>query len=148
MKKIMTGILMLAYLLGCQAGGNEETQEMNEPMQMANNNKLNQAVSEQADRSLRNKNNLTDVQVVNDDKQLLIAAQIPHNERLHMKRIEKDLTKQAEEKFPKYQVTLSLDKKIHLEVMKLKKKMAEGTIDRKKLSKELDRLIKLSKEKT
>ncbi|GGC94621.1 hypothetical protein GCM10007216_26650 [Thalassobacillus devorans] len=148
MKKLLTGILVFAFLMGCQDGNNEETQDLNEPMQMANNNKLNQAVSEQADRSLRNKNNLTDVQVVNDDKQLLIAAQIPHNERFHMKKIEKDLTKQAEEKFPDYQVTLSLDKKIHLEVMQLKKQIAEGSIDQKKLSNELDRLIKLSKEKT
>ncbi len=148
LNKLLTCLLMLVFVMGCQAGGNEETKDLNQPLKISNENGLDQSVSEQAERSLRRKNNLTDVQAVNDDKQLLIAAQVPHNERFHLKKIEKELTSQAEKKFPDYKVTLSLDKKIHLEVMRLKRLMAEGKIDKKKLSKELDGLIKLSQEKT
>ncbi|WP_028784508.1 YhcN/YlaJ family sporulation lipoprotein [Thalassobacillus devorans] len=148
MKKLLAVLLITTFITGCQAGGNGQGKNIEKPMQMSNKAALNQHISEQADQALRNENNLTDVQAVNDDKQLLIAAQVPHNERFQMKKIEKKLTNQAKEQFSDYTITLSLDKKIHLEVMKLKKRIAEGKVDKKKLSMEIDSLIKLSKEKT
>ncbi|MFG6113580.1 YhcN/YlaJ family sporulation lipoprotein [Halobacillus sp. MO56] len=149
MKNILAVLLITIFITGCQAGGNGGQGENNElPLQISNKAELNQQISDQADQALRNENNLTDVQAVNDEKKLLIAAQVPHNERFQLKKIEKELTRQAEEQFSDYNVTISLDKKIHLEVMKLKKRLAEGKVDKKKLSNEIERLIKLSKEKT
>ncbi|SDZ94380.1 hypothetical protein SAMN05421743_10243 [Thalassobacillus cyri] len=149
MKNILAVLLITTFITGCQAGGNSgQGENTTQPLQISNKAELNQQISDQADQALQNENNLTDVQAVNDEKQLLIAAQVPHNERFQLKKIEKELTKQAEEQFSDYDVTLSLDKKIHLEVMKLKKRLAEGKVDKKKLSKEIENLIKLSKEKT
>ncbi|MFC7060296.1 YhcN/YlaJ family sporulation lipoprotein [Halobacillus seohaensis] len=150
MKKLLTLMITLfALAAGCQSDNETKKTDSSQPIQQLSNGELNdQNVSKQAEEVLQKKNHLQDLQAINDDKKLLIAAQVPHNERFQMKKIEKRLTEQAEKQFSGHNVTLSLDKKIHLEVEKLKQQLANGKINEKKLTTEINRIIKLSKEKT
>ncbi|MFC7060303.1 hypothetical protein [Halobacillus seohaensis] len=150
MKKLLILMITLFMLAaGCQSDNETKKTDSSQPIQQLSNGELNdQNVSKQAEEVLQKKNHLQDLQAINDDKKLLIAAQVPHNERFQMKKIEKKLTGQAEKQFSGHNVTLSLDKKIHLEVEKLKQQLANGKINKKKLTTEINRIIKLSKEKT
>lgn len=140
-------ILIVVFVTGCQM--ENETKEKTESSQTlplsSSDGALNQSPSNQAEKVMDRKNHLKDIKAVNDDKKLLIAAQIPHNDRFQIKDIEKDLKKQAKKQFPGHEITLSLDQKINLEVKDLKQRIGKREISKKKLSKEIDRIIKLSK---
>lgn len=142
-------ILIVVMATGCQLEDETKKTETSHPiLQLSTSGEIGQNASKHAEEVLKKQNNLMDVQAINDDKKLLIAAQLPHNDRFQMKKIEKKLTKQVEKHFPDREITLSLDKKIHLEIKDLKEQLAKGKLDNKKLKKEIDRIIKLSKEKT
>lgn len=142
-------ILIVVMATGCQLEDETKKTETSNPiLQLSTSGEIGQNASKHAEEVLKKQNNLMDVQAINDDKKLLIAAQLPHNDRFQMKKIEKKLTKQVEKHFPDREITLSLDKKIHLEIKDLKEQLAKGKLDNKKLKKEIDRIIKLSKEKT
>lgn len=148
MKRFLTVMLTVSVLAaGCQEG--KETKDKNESsetVQLSTNKQTaDQTPSNQAEKVLQKKNHLKDIQAVNDDKKILIAAQIPHNERFKIAKIEKKITKQAEKQFPGHEVTLSLDLKIRLEVKELKQQIKNKEVSRKEVTKEIDRLIKLSK---
>ncbi|WP_085505150.1 hypothetical protein [Thalassobacillus devorans] len=118
MRKILTVLITIGVLTsGCQSGnGAKEKTESSQLMPISNTYEtFSQLPSKQAEEILQKKNHLKDIKAVNDDKKLLIAAQIPHNGRFQIKDIEKDLKKQAKKQFPSHKVTLSLDQKINLE---------------------------------
>ncbi|MGP4063218.1 YhcN/YlaJ family sporulation lipoprotein [Halobacillus sp. H74] len=148
MKRFLTVMLAVSVLAsGCQE--EKETKDKNESSQTVqlstNKQTADQTPSKQAESVLQKKNHLKDIQAVNDDKKILIAAQPPHNERFKIAKIENKITKQAEKQFPGHEVTLSLDLKIRLEVKELKQQIKNKEVSRKEVTKEIDRLINLSK---
>ncbi|SEI14028.1 hypothetical protein SAMN05192559_11910 [Halobacillus karajensis] len=148
MKRFLTLMLTIVVLAaGCQAGNEaKKKDESSQTVQLSTNKQpADQKPSKQAEKVLQKKNHLKDIQAVNDDKKILIAAQIPHNERFKISKIEKKITKQAEKQFPDHEVTLSLDLKIRLEVKELKQQIKNKEVSKKEVIKEIDRLIKLSK---
>ncbi|MBM7552234.1 hypothetical protein [Thalassobacillus pellis] len=146
---LLSVVITGALLAGCQnQPGAEPGAGINDPIKVGTAEIVNQDIARNAEKQLKEENHLKDVQAVNDGKKLLIAAQVPHNERFSLKKIEKKMNRQAKKQFPDHEVTLSMDKKIHLEVMELKGKLSEGGIGKKKWKKEIERIIKLSKEKT
>ncbi|WP_101845409.1 hypothetical protein [Halobacillus sp. Marseille-P3879] len=148
MKKFLIVMLAVSILAaGCQEDKeSKDKKESSQTVQLSTNKQpADQNPSKQAEKVLQKKNHLKDIKAVNDDKKILIAAQIPHNERFKIAKIEKKLTKQAEKQFSGHEVTLSLDLKIHLEVKELKQRIKNKEVSRKEVTKEIDRLIKLSK---
>ncbi|WP_431801314.1 hypothetical protein [Halobacillus andaensis] len=148
MKRFLIVMLAVSILTaGCQEDKeSKDKKESSQTVQLSTNKQpANQNPSKQAEKVLQKKNHLKDIKAVNDDKKILIAAQIPHNERFKIAKIEKKLTRQAEKQFSGHEVTLSLDLKIHLEVKELKQQIKNKEVSKKEVTKEIDRLIKLSK---
>lgn len=85
---------------------------------------------------------------VSTDKKILIAVEINQMERFRLEDIEKRLKKRIEDQYPKHDVDLSTDKKIFLELEKLKTKMNENNLSKKKIKEELKRIKSLSEELT
>jgi len=149
-KYIINLILILIFVVGCngnQSKQNSEEQQMN-TQPLATNQKFDQNISDKVNKTLKEKQEVTDVISINSDKKLLVAVEIQHKERLRLKKIEKKLKKQLKEQYPEKEITLSLDKKIFLETKKLKQKVINDEVNRAKLEKELKKIIDLSKEKT
>lgn len=109
---------------------------------------INQSDSNHAKELLSKKDSVISVQAINTAKKLLITIEIPHHERLQLAKIRQDLHKEMKKEFPNLKVELSTDKKIIIELEELENKIKKNNISNKKLEKELDRIIKLSKEQT
>jgi hypothetical protein len=118
-------------------------------MKISKNHEVDQHISNQAKESMRKYAEITTAKAVNTDKKMLMSVEVEHNERLNLARIEEQLKKEMEEQFPNITVELSTDKKIVIELDKLEKELQkDNTYSPKKLEKELDKLISLSKEQT
>ncbi|WP_075981413.1 sporulation protein [Bacillus massilinigeriensis] len=90
-----------------------------------------------------------DVAVVKGKKDTLVVYKVKHLRRFHMKKIEKNVLKKLEKKYPKEKFTVSSDYKIFLEAVKLKEKIEEDPkFSDKQAEKELQDIIKLTEELT
>ncbi|WP_394583326.1 YhcN/YlaJ family sporulation lipoprotein [Cytobacillus firmus] len=91
---------------------------------------------------------LYDVAVVKSNGDTLVAYKVKHLQRFHMKKIEKDMTKMLEEKYPDENFIVSSDYKIFIEAVELQEKMKDPDFTDKKAKKKLDKIIKLKNEMT
>lgn len=145
---------MILVIAGCNTNDSvlEPAGTPNNEMDLrkiSTNDEMDQHISNQAKDSMRKYAEITNVKAVNTDKKMLMAVEVKHNERFNLADIKKQLQKEIEEQFSHIKVEFSTDKKIILELEKLEKKIQEDTISSpKKLEKELDKLISLSKEQT
>jgi hypothetical protein len=118
-------------------------------MKISKDNQLDQHISNQAKDSMGKYAEITRVKAVNTDRKMLMAVEVEHNERFQLADIEKQLKNEMKEQFPHITVEFSTDKKIILELDKLEKKIQEDdNYSPKKLKKDLDKVISLSKEQT
>ncbi|MFA1818750.1 hypothetical protein ACDX78_00885 [Virgibacillus oceani] len=116
-------------------------------MKISKNHELDQHISNQAKDSMRKYAEITTAKAVNTDRKMLMAIEVEHNERFNLAKIQEQLQKEVEEQFSHISVELSTDKKIIIELDKLEKEIQQdNTYSPKKLEKELDKLISLSKE--
>ncbi|MGM7722372.1 YhcN/YlaJ family sporulation lipoprotein [Metabacillus sp. Hm71] len=148
-RTIMTNILFVLIIVGSGCNGANIDNENNEQnIKNVTSESKNMSVSNQVKQLFMKQKEVSDVKVVNFDKDLFIAAEIKQMERFRIKEIENKLKKLAEDHFPNYHVTLSTDKKILLELNELEKQVNETNISKKKLEKELNRIKSLSEELT
>jgi LAS superfamily LD-carboxypeptidase LdcB len=89
---------------------------------------------------------LYDVAVVKGKKDILVAYKVKHLKRFKMKKIEKNINKMLEEKYPKENFTISSDYKIFLEAVRLKEKMKSKGFSDKKAERRLKQIIKMKNE--
>ncbi|WP_164217918.1 YhcN/YlaJ family sporulation lipoprotein [Virgibacillus sp. YIM 98842] len=145
---------MIAVIAGCNtddsvlepAGSPNNDIEL---MKISKDHQLDQHISNQAKDSMRKYAEVTAAKAVNTDKKMLMAVEVKHNERFNLANIKKQLKKEMEEQFPHITVEFSTDKKIILELDRLEKEIQKDiAYSPKKLEKELDKLISLSKEQT
>jgi hypothetical protein len=115
---------------------------------VSSQNTKNLNMTDQVEQLLNKQKQVSDVKVVNSDKELFIAAEIKHMDRFRIKEIEKKLKKLTEDNYPNHNVTLSTDMKIFLELDELEKKVNEKNMSKKKIEKELKRIKSLSEEQT
>ncbi|MBZ5751050.1 YhcN/YlaJ family sporulation lipoprotein [Metabacillus litoralis] len=115
---------------------------------VSSQNTKNLNMTDQVKQLLNKQKEVSDVKVVNSDKELFIAAEIKHMDRFRIKEIEKKLKKLTEDNYPNHNVTLSTDMKIFLELDELEKKVNEKNMSKKKIEKELKRIKSLSEEQT
>ena len=89
-----------------------------------------------------------DVVVVKNDKTILVAYKVKHLQRFHMKRIEKEVNKQLNEKYKDYDFVVSSDYKIFLELVRLNEMLKAKDVPEKKAIKKYNEIISLHKELT
>ncbi|KKI90616.1 hypothetical protein WQ54_20365 [Bacillus sp. SA1-12] len=148
-RTIITQILLVLIIVGSGCNGAAIDNEKNEQnIRKVTSESKNMSVSNQVIQLLMKQKEVSDVKVINSDKELFIAAQIKQMDRFRIKEIEKKLKKLAEDHFPNHHVTLSTDKKILLELSELEKQVNKTNISKKKLKKELNRIKSLSEELT
>ncbi len=91
---------------------------------------------------------LYDVVVVKNAKTILVAYKVKHLQRFHMKRIEKEVNKQLNEKYKDYDFVVSSDYKIFLELVRLNEMLKAKDVPEKKAIKKYNEIISLHKELT
>ena len=84
-----------------------------------------------------------DVVVVKKDKKILVAYKVKHLKRFHMKRIEKEVTEQLNEKFEGYDFIVSSDYKIFLELVRLNEMLKAKDVPEEKARKKYEEIISL-----
>ncbi|WP_068672545.1 hypothetical protein [Oceanobacillus sp. Castelsardo] len=160
MKKVYKFIFIIIssfILFACE--NNPQAENQNDNNQNDNNQKIevknisanrliDQTPSNEAKEILKNHNEVTGIKAANTATNLIIAVEIEHSRRLQLKEIKKELTEEVKKHFKNLHVELTVDKKIFLELDKLEKQIEANTIKPTKLGKEIDRITKLSKEKT
>ncbi|SET28251.1 Sporulation lipoprotein YhcN/YlaJ (Spore_YhcN_YlaJ) [Oceanobacillus limi] len=107
-----------------------------------------QQLANKAKDILKKKESVSGVNAVNTSKKLVIAVDVPQHERFKMAETRKKLRKEMKKKFSQVDVELSTDQKIILELEKLEEKLQKGSIKKKDLEKQVEDIIKLSKEQT
>jgi metal-sulfur cluster biosynthetic enzyme len=81
---------------------------------------------------------------VEDDKNILVAIDIKRMSRFKKEKIEKEITKQLEKKFPDKEVLVTADLKIKWEI----EKIIEQKMKADKLTESIEKIKSLSKEET
>ncbi|MFD1361533.1 YhcN/YlaJ family sporulation lipoprotein [Lentibacillus salinarum] len=150
--KALRTVLALGFiclLIGCTSNQNTTENKQNVNFNMVSTNSpIDQTASNQAKESLSQRNGVTAVTAVNTEKKLILAFEIEHHKRFRLADIQKDVQKKMDNEFPNLKVDVSADKKLVLDIEKLEEKISKNDISKKKLKKEVDRLIKLMKDKT
>lgn len=151
-KKIVNIVLFLIACIGLCSGctGNQN--------QSANNNDANivkvhtskpidQSVANQAKEKVIKEEEISDVKAVNTDKELLFAVKINQFDRFRIKEIEKEVKEDLEKTYPDYNILVSTDLKMYLELEQLEQKLQKDKIKKKTLKKDFDKIKSLMKEK-
>lgn len=89
-----------------------------------------------------------DVAVVKNGKEVLVAYKVKHLQRFRMKEIEKLVNERLKKKFPDEEFVVSSDYKIFLETVKLKERLEKKNYNEKKIRKQFNDIVKLTKELT
>ncbi|WP_156290507.1 hypothetical protein [Oceanobacillus salinisoli] len=150
-QKIILSLIICLILFGCGNESADENANNNQSIEVENisaNKLIDQEPSNKAKDILKKHDEVTGIKAANTSKDMIIAVQIEHNKRFQLQKIKKDLTKELKEHFKNFHVELTIDKKIYLELEKLEEKLDSKSITPSKLGKEIDRITKLSKEKT
>ncbi|MFC2947412.1 hypothetical protein [Virgibacillus sediminis] len=144
---ILCSILWFAH--GCTADDEQGSTKDSVDMTLISSKKaIDQSPSNQAKQKLSKHQEVTSVKAVNTSKHMLIGMEIEHMKRFRLAQFRKDRTKEMEKAFPNMKVEFSTDQKILLEMERIEQGLEEGKYSEKELGKELDKLIKLSKEQT
>lgn len=89
-----------------------------------------------------------DAAVIEGKNKILVAYKVRHMYRFKMKSIEKKLTKQLEQRYPKKNFIVSSDYKIFLETVRFKQSMDSGKMNNREAKKRFNSIINLTKELT
>ncbi|NHC40222.1 sporulation protein [Bacillus sp. MM2020_1] len=89
---------------------------------------------------------LYDVAVVKGKKDTLVVYKVKHLYRFRMKKIEKNINKMLEEKYPKENFTISSDYKIFLETVRLDEKMKTSKFSDQRAEKRFKEIVNMTKE--
>jgi hypothetical protein len=146
------GIILMVSIIGCSNDSNTQRNSDNtiSITQISTKNNYNQQYSNEAKKTLSQKEDITKVVAVNTNKLLVIAIEVPHHERFNLNDLNKELSKEMDDKFKDkdLKVELTTDKKIVLELEKLEEKLKKNEISKKELKKQLKHISKLLKEQT
>ncbi|MEH7336650.1 sporulation protein [Neobacillus drentensis] len=89
---------------------------------------------------------LYDVAVVQGKRDTLVVYKVKHLHRFQMKKIEKNINKMLEEKYPKENFTVSSDYKIFLEAIRLDERMKSSKFSHRDAENRLKEIVKMTEE--
>ncbi len=133
MQKIAFFICVLILLAGCSAPDEKYTTVANGQEERV----------QQIEKVLEKHESIEHVNMVVLDEAMLVAIQVKPWSRWKKQKIEQQVKKELEDKFPKEKVTVSTDFKLHWEAGKLKEEK-----DQKKIRQQVKQLSNLAKEET
>jgi hypothetical protein len=156
MKKIIFVIsfVMAAFMGGCNNDGPKESgvaliKTTNPaPLSFEKNTKKEIDLVASIELDIEDFDELYDVAVLKGKEDILVAYKVKHMQRFRMKKIEKEVNKLLEEKYPDENFTVSSDYKIFLEAVELEESMKDPNYSPKKAEKKLKEIIKMKKELT
>lgn len=96
------------------------------------------------EKEVENFNEIYDVAVVKGKEETLVVYKVKHLHRFKMKKIEADLNKTLEKKYPKETFIVSSDYKIFLEAVRLVEKRNKGKLSDKQAEKRLNEIVKMT----
>ena len=108
----------------------------------------NQSPANEVKNYINDREEFSEIYVVNTDSQVLIAITPKHHERFRLADFRKELEKDIKDEIDPLEIELSTDKKIAIELKELEEKLEKKSISKKQLEKEFKRIVKLSKEET
>lgn len=145
---ILLSLIVMMGITGCSEQKAEEPdQKQHSVTKVHTENLVSQSASETARKEIKKRKDVSNVNAVNTDKELLVALEIEQYERFHIKKTVKEVKAELKKNFPNYKIEVTADSKIFLELDRLQSKMKKDKLDNKTLKKEHKDLKKLMKEK-
>jgi ABC-type lipoprotein release transport system permease subunit len=134
-------LAVMTFFAGCNKQQGESSPENNGQMDILYVEN-NQRPSQEAKRSIRAMQEITDVKAVNSNDEMFVAVKPKHLERFQLKSLKKEIKKKLEKKNPDLEIIVSTDQKI----FKLIGDM-EGKLTKKMDTKDIDKELNKIKEK-
>jgi hypothetical protein len=140
--------LSIFLMSSCSQGQNEKDSQL-ALMKTTNPNptvteKKGQDKAEKIEKDVESFDEIYDVAVVKGKRDTLVVYKVKHMQRFNMKKIEKDLNKTLEKKYPKENFTVSSDYKIFLEAVRLVERKNNGTLSTKQAEKRFNEIVKMT----
>jgi hypothetical protein len=85
-----------------------------------------------------------DASIVKGKEETLVVYKVKHMQRFRMKKIEKNLTKTLEDRYPKEKFVVSSDYKIFLEAVRLSERMKAGKLSDQQAEKRFTEIVKMT----
>lgn len=152
MRKIGLSIVMffsVMVLVSCN--NQDENQTLTKNVNYTNvkyGGVVDQSPSAKAKDIVSEREETTDIRAVNSDKDLYLAFNVDTFDSFRIDKIEADVKKELKKKFPDYNVQVSTDKKVFLELEALEAKLANKKVKNKKeLEKNLNHIKHLKNDK-
>ncbi|WP_191566205.1 YhcN/YlaJ family sporulation lipoprotein [Metabacillus idriensis] len=108
---------------------------------------IDQSVANQSKEKVIKEEEISGVKAVNTDKELLLAVKVDQFDRFRLKDIKKKVKADLEKIYPEYEIFVSTDQKIYLELEQLEQKLQKDHTQKKSLKKSFDKIKSLMKEK-
>jgi hypothetical protein len=141
-------LLSIFLMSSCSQGQNEKDSQLalmktTNPNPTVTENK-GQDKAEKIEKEVESFDEIYDVAVVKGKRDTLVVYKVKHMQRFNMKKIEKDLNKTLEKKYPKENFTVSSDYKIFLEAVRLVERKNNGTLSTKQAEKRFNEIVKMT----
>lgn len=147
----LISLLSLVFIVGCakQDPTYEPTeQKATDYTPLSNKGIEQQHPANEAKQLLSQYEEVSAVNAVHYDDELIVAIQIEQEDRFSLDHLEKEFQKKLKKSFPKLKIDLSTDQKLLFELDKLETKLANDSISKKDLKKKMKSVRKLMKEET
>ena len=143
-------IALFLLLIGCGINPKIDT-STNDDIQFTKLNtekSIEQHPSNKAKDKLSKHDEITSINAVNTDKDIIITIEVHHLKRFQLNKTKEKTIKEMEKEFPKMKVLVSTDKKIIIEIEQLEQDIYSDSISQKELAKKVKKLKKLAKDQT
>lgn len=149
----MTGFLI--FLVGC--GNNDSaldpTRNNNDdtPLQInkvSDSKGIDQHPTNRVKEILSAREDITSIRAANSAEKIAVAIDVRQMERFDLDDIRKSVREDIEQEFPTFEIKVSTDKKIYIELEKLEKEIETREISKEKLDKKIKKIIALENEQT
>lgn len=145
LKSNIVYFLFLFFLIGCQANDNASKDPSFTKLSTPSHN---QHLSNQIKDYLATDKDITMINAVNAGNDVIVTIEIPHMKRFRLATIREKLKKDIKKEFALDKVEVSTDQKIILELKRLEDRIERAAITEDEIKKEVERIMKLSKEET
>lgn len=154
MKRFLFIIVSLLIITSCQQEPrtnqhNQENKSLDVDLtKLSTQLPIDQTFANEAKDYLKNMEDLTAIQAVNTNDQMMITIEIEYLKRFQLEKTRKDIEKQMKDTFPDLEVFVSTDQKIILELEQIEQALQQNNLTEKQLEKKIKELMNLAKEQT
>lgn len=139
-------LLPFIFLSSCQNNDALENDQDGPYMKLSSRPEYKQDLANNVKMRLKQRDELSKFHVVNDEKTIVIAFDVDQIHRFSLGKLEHEIQEEMDDLFEEYEVTVSTDLKIILDLGHLEKRIHEGTIAEEQIKEEVEKIIKLTKD--